>query len=81
MASQKWRGGFGHGARQYLFTVLVARVPIWRPHHRRLVGELVRWMDLGELGGHEISEILPGGYAVLGAAAMAAGVRDSHLLT
>ena len=31
-------------------------------------------MDLGELGGHEISEILPGGYAVLGAAAMAAGV-------
>ena len=40
----------------------------------RLVGELMRWMDLGELGGSEISEILPGGYAVLGAAAMAAGV-------
>ena len=33
----------------------------------------MRWMDLGELGGSEISEILPGGYAVLGAAAMAAG--------
>ena len=49
-------------------------VPIWRPHHRRLVGELMRWMDLGELGGNEMSEILPGGYAVLGAAAMAAGV-------
>ena len=49
-------------------------MPIWRPHHRRLVGELMRWMDLGELGGNEMSEILPGGYAVLGAAAMAAGV-------
>ena len=46
---------------------------MWLPYGR-LVGELMRWMDLGELGGQEISVILPGGFAVLGAGAMAAGV-------
>ena len=69
MASEGWFRVVGWG-NWYLFTVVVAHPS----GYDRLVGELMRWMDLGELGGSEISEILPGGYAVLGAAAMAAGV-------